>query len=510
MRKAEMTNSDNGAMTTPVRSPRVAIIGAGMSGICMAIALRRAGITNLVIYEKAEDVGGTWRDNTYPGLACDVPSRFYQFSFAPKPDWSHLFSPGAEIRDYFNGVTQDFGLRESIRFGTEVVHAEFTEDHWRVCTSKGDAEEVDFLISATGILHHPRHPRIAGLEEFAGAVFHSARWNHDVALRGKRVAVVGTGSTGVQIVCGLAGQAGHVELFQRSAQWIFPMPNPTYSRLGKTLQRSVPGLGAAIYRGYRTAIEFFAGALVKPGWRRRIISAVCRANLRTVRDPQLRQALTPDHQPMCRRLIISGRFYRAIQRPDVDLVATGIDHVTPDGIVTTDGRLHEVDVIALATGFDAHAFMRPMRLIGQAGETLDEAWRDGPRAHLTVALPGFPNFFMLLGPHSPVGNYSLTAIAETQAAYILDWILRWRRREFDTVAPTRAATDKFNAEMQAAMPRTVWATGCTSWYIGQDGNPELWPWNPSQLRVRLAQPEPGDHELRLQPESHLEHEVRAE
>jgi cation diffusion facilitator CzcD-associated flavoprotein CzcO len=477
----------------------VAIIGAGMSGICMAIALRRAGINDLTIYEKAQSVGGTWRENTYPGLTCDVPSRFYQFSFARKPDWSHLFSPGAEIRDYFTAVAHDFGLGEHIRFGTEVVHAEFAENHWRVWTSKGDIEEVDFLITATGILHHPRHPRIVGLDTFAGAVFHSARWDHDVALRGKRVAVVGTGSTGVQIVCGLAGRAGHVGLFQRSAQWVFPFPNPAYTRLGGVLQRSVPGLGTAIYYGYRAAIEFFAGALVKPGWRRRMVSAVCRANLRTVRDPQLRQALTPDHQPMCRRLIISGRFYRAIQRRDVDLITAGIDYVAHQGIVTTDGRLHEVDVIALATGFDAHAFMRPMSLIGEHGVTLEEAWRDGPRAHLTVSLPGFPNFFMLLGPHSPVGNYSLTAIAETQAGYILDWIQRWRRREFDTVAPTQGATDRFNAEMQAAMPDTVWATGCTSWYIGQDGHPELWPWNPSQLRVRLGQAELDDHDLRFQP-----------
>jgi cation diffusion facilitator CzcD-associated flavoprotein CzcO len=203
---------------------------------------------------------------------------------------------------------------------------------------------------------------------------------------------------------------------------------------------------------------------------------------------------------MCRRrLIISGGFYRAIQRRDVELVTAGIDRITPAGILTTDGRLHEVDVIALATGFDAHAFMRPMNLIGERGRTLAEAWRDGPRAHLTVSLPGFPNFFMLLGPHSPIGNYSLTATVETQTRYILNWIQRWRRREYDSAAPTEVATGKFNAEMRAAMPNTVWATGCTSWYLGQDGNPELWPWNPGRLRARLGQPELDDHDLRIQP-----------
>jgi cation diffusion facilitator CzcD-associated flavoprotein CzcO len=490
-----MGNVDANVIAGPLRSPRVAIIGAGMSGVCMAVTLRRAGITNITIYEKADAVGGTWRDNTYPGLSCDVPSRFYQFTFAPKPDWSHLFSPGAEIRDYFTQVADDFGLTPAIRFGTEVVHAERINDRWLLRTSADDTQEVDFLISATGILHHPRYPSIPGLEDFAGSVFHSARWDHDVTLRGKRIAVVGTGSTGVQIVCGLAGKAAHLQLFQRSAQWVFPLPNPSYSRLGKMLQRSLPKMGEAAYYGYRALTEFVVEALVKPGWRRWAMSAACRANLRTVRDPQLRVALTPDHQPMCRRLIISGGFYRAVQRPDVELVTEPIDHVAADGIVTADGRLHGVDVIALATGFDAHAYFRPMTLTGEHGFTLDEAWSNGPRAHMTVSLSGFPNFFMLLGPHSPVGNYSLTAIAESQAGYISTWISRWCRHEFDTVAPTQEATDAFNAEMRAALPNTVWATGCTSWYLGPDGNPELWPWNPSQHRARLSRIELSAHHL---------------
>lgn len=457
-----------------------------MSGLCMAFVLRRAGITDITIYEKADSVGGTWRDNTYPGLSCDIPSRFYQFTFAPKPDWSHLFSPGAEIREYFESVAHDHDLGRHIRFGTEIVHAEFTDDHWRLRTSHGDTQDVDFLISATGILHHPRYPTIKGLDDFAGATFHSARWDHDVPLRGKRVAVIGTGSTGVQIVCGLAGTAERVELFQRSAQWVLPFPNGSYTRFGKTLHRRFPKLGERIYNGYRAGFQFFAGALIKPGWRRRLIGAVCRANLRSIRDPRLREALTPDYQPMCRRLILSGGFYRAMQRPDVGLVTERIDHVAPEGIVTADGQLHKVDVIALATGFDAHAFLRPISLVGENGRTLDEAWSDGPRAHLTVSLPGFPNFFMLMGPHSPVGNYSLTAIAETQADHILGWITRWQRREFTTVAPTPSATDAFNAEMRAAMPGTVWTTGCNSWYLGKDGVPELWPWTPGKHRTRLS------------------------
>ncbi len=250
------------------------------------------------------------------------------------------------------------------------------------------------------------------------------------------------------------------------------------------------------YRGYHEAFEFLAGGLVRPGWRRKTLGAVCRANLRTVRDPELRRRLTPDYQPMCRRLVISGGFYRAIQRRNVHLVDTAIDHVNPRGIVTADGALHELDVIVLATGFDAHAFMRPMTLVGAGGITIDQAWDAGPRAHLGVGLPGFPNFFMLMGPHSPVGNYSLTAIAEAQAGHITGWIQRWRNGEFDAVAPTQQATDEFNASMNAAMPNTVWATGCTSWYLGADGTPELWPWTPNAYLQRLAQtPNPGDYEL---------------
>jgi len=263
-------------------------------------------------------------------------------------------------------------------------------------------------------------------------------------------------------------------------------PNPAYSRLGKTLQRFVPKMGSVTYYVYRAGFEFFRAGLVRPGWRRRMLSAVCRAHLRTVRDSRLRQALTPDHQPMCRRLIISGRFYRAIQRPDVELVTTGIDHVTTEGIVTTDGRLHEVDVIALATGFDAHAFIRPTALIGEDGVTLDEVWRDGPRAHLTASLPGFPNFSCC---------WPAQARLETTRSPLSPKRRRLYPKLDPAMAPTgvrhrgatSAATDRFNAEMQVAMPDTVWATGCTSWYIGQDGNPELWPWNPSQLRVRLGQ-----------------------
>jgi cation diffusion facilitator CzcD-associated flavoprotein CzcO len=478
------------------RDPAVAIIGAGMSGLCVAIALLRSGIRDVTIYEKADEVGGTWRENTYPGLTCDIPSRVYQYTFARNPNWTHMFSPGDEIQAYFCGIADRFGLRERIRFGTEVVEARFQDGRWLLRTAAGDQSQVDFLISATGVLHHPRTPSISGLETFGGNVFHSARWDHSVELRGRRVAIVGNGSTGVQLVCGLAGVAGRVMLFQRTAQWVLRLPNPRYSKFTFLSRNRFPWLDRMAYRGYSFAYDLFAVGLTKPGLRRKIMGALCRVSLREVRDPVLRQALTPDYTPMCKRLVMSGGFYRAMQRDDVELVTAGIDHVERRGIVTEDGVLHEVDIIVLATGFDTHAFFRPMRLTGRDGIRADDVWRDGPRAFQTVAMPGFPNFFMMLGPHSPVGNLALTAVAESQADHILRWIQRWRRGEFDTVEPTSSATESFNAQLRAAMPNTVWTTGCDSWYLNKAGVPEVWPFTPAEHRAMLAHTDSARYDLR--------------
>jgi cation diffusion facilitator CzcD-associated flavoprotein CzcO len=468
-----------------------------MSGLCMAIALLRSGITDVTVYEKADDVGGTWRDNTYPGLVCDIPSRIYQYSFARNPDWSHLFSPGREIHAYFSGVADRFGLRDRIRFGTEITHARFDQGRWLIRTDAGSEQTVDFLICATGFLHHPRMPSIPGLGDFGGAVFHSARWDHDVAVRGRRIAVIGNGSTGVQLVCGLAGVAGTVMTFQRTAQWVLRLANPRYSRFTSLTRRRLPWLDWLAARAYGLGYDFFSVGLTKPGIRRKIMAALCRASLWEVRDPQLRRALTPDYTPACKRLVMSNRFYRAMQRDDVELVTAGIDHVEPRGIVTDDGVLHEADVIVLATGFDTHAFFRPMQLIGRDGIDANDVWRDGPRAYQTVALSGFPNFFMMLGPHSPVGTITLTAVAESQANHVVGWIQRWRRGEFDTVEPTASATERFNAKLRAAMPDTVWTTGCNSWYLNKDGVPEVWPLTPADHRGMLANPDRDEYDLRV-------------
>ncbi|NNH69965.1 NAD(P)/FAD-dependent oxidoreductase [Nocardia uniformis] len=476
------------------RQPRIAIVGAGISGIAAAVALRRAGFGDFTIFEKGPDFGGTWRDNTYPGLVCDVPSRYYQFTFAMNPEWSQLYSTGSEIKEYLCRTARTHGLDRRTEFRTEVVGAEFSGADWRVTTARGEVERFDFVLCATGFLHHPKKPDIPGLEEFAGPVIHSARWDPAIDLTDMRVGVIGTGSTGTQLVGALAGQVPKVSMFQRTPQWILPTINRAYSPLAKALYRRLPVLGKVAYGCNRATFAAFSQGLVHPGLIRRVIQWVVERNLRSVRDPELRRKLTPDYQAMCKRLVVSDRFYQVVQRPDVELVTSGIEQVQPRGVITADGRRHDLDILVLATGFDSHAYMRPMAITGTDGRTLDQAWAEGPRAFEGVMMPDFPNLFMLVGPHSPFANHPLTAVAEAQSHRIVRWLKRWQAGEFDSVAPTRAATDRYNARLRAAAPGTIWTTGCQSWYLGKDGLPELWPWNPGAYEklIRRA-PDPADY-----------------
>ncbi|WP_324193464.1 flavin-containing monooxygenase [Nocardia otitidiscaviarum] len=477
-------------------TPRIAIVGAGISGIAAAVALRRAGFEDFTLYERGTDYGGTWRDNTYPGLVCDVPSRYYQFTFAMNPEWTRLYSTGAEIKAYLCRVARERDLLRRTRFGVEVVGAEYTGAGWRVTLSTGEVEHCDFVLCATGFLRDPHVPAIPGLDSFTGTVMHSARWDHDVELTGKHVGVIGTGSTGTQLVSALAGQVPRVVLFQRTPQWILPTVNREYSAAAKAVYRRVPALGRLAYGGNRAAFALFSRGLVRPGPVRRLVQWVVARNLRSVRDPDLRRRLTPDYQAMCKRLVVSDRFYAAVQRADVDLVTAGIDRILPDGVRTTDGAEHRLDILVLATGFDSHAYMRPMAITGLGGRTLDQVWAHGPRAFEGMMLPDFPNLFMLIGPHSPVANHPLTAVAEAQSHRIVHWLRRWRAGEFTAVAPTPAATDRYNAGLRAAAPGTVWTTGCRSWYLGADGLPELWPGSPGAYEKLIRRtPAPTDYLL---------------
>lgn len=478
-----------------MRTPEVAIIGAGISGLCTAIKLREAGVESFTIYEKSDRVGGTWRDNTYPGLFCDVPSRYFQYSFAPSAEWSRLFSPGPEIARYLERIADDYDLRDKVAFGTEMTEARWSDGRWHLTAADGTQRQADFVVTGCGFLHHPVLPEIDGLDSFAGAAFHSSRWDHSIDLADKRVVIIGMGSTAVQIVAELGGRTRTLTQFARTPQWVMPVPNPRYTRLGRGLFRRVPALSTLAYRGYQRVLEsvLFIG-LVRPGWQRRMVDAACRLHLRTVRDRKLREQLTPRYEPGCKRLVMSGGYYRAVQREGVRLVSQRIARVEPTGVVSEDGTLHEADVLVLATGFDTHALVRPMEFHGPGGRTLSEAWREGPRGYGTVAVPGLPNLFMVMGPNSPVNISSMFNVAETQVGYVVGMIQRWSHSEPLGLSPTQAATDRFNDELIDAMPGTIWVTGCDSWYIGQDGTPEIWPWLPARHRQWLEQPRLQDYE----------------
>jgi cation diffusion facilitator CzcD-associated flavoprotein CzcO len=482
---------------TQQRPLKVAIIGAGMSGLCMAVKLQDAGIHSFSIFEKADEVGGTWRDNTYPGLTCDVPSRYYSYSFRPNPDWSHLLPPGPEIQEYFRQVADERGIRPHIRFGADVTSARYDDGKWRLTTAAGE-ETFDVLVTATGVLRVPRYPAIPGRETFAGPAFHSSRWDHSVSLQDKRIGVIGTGSTGVQITAELGGRVRQLKVFQRTAQWICPTPNLRYSALTRAALRRWPTLNDLSYRFWELYVRhFFGRAPIRPGFQRSLVTSMSRWNLRlSVRDPQLRAKLTPKDQPMCKRLIFAGHYYRSVRQPGVEVTTDSIDHIEPRGVVTADGTLHELDLLVYATGFDARAYVRPMEVIGEGGLTLDEAWADGPVAYRSVAVPGFPNLFMLMGPHSPIGNQSLVPIAEDQADYAIWWIKQLRDGVVRAAAPTEAATKEYNESMKSAMPQTIWVTGCNSWYLGKDGLPELFPWTPETHHELLRQPEVTDFDVR--------------
>jgi cation diffusion facilitator CzcD-associated flavoprotein CzcO len=481
---------------------RFIVIGAGMAGVLAAIKLREAGFTDITVYEKADRLGGTWRENTYPGISCDVPSHLYTYTFAPNPEWSHTFAPGPEILAYFEGVAHRYGVDELIRYGREVRCLELTSDkrrtRWRIETSTGERDEADVVIAATGVLHHPRYPDIDGLDEFAGRVFHSARWDHSVRLEGARLGVIGTGSSAVQITGAVTDIVGEFHLFQRTPQWVLPVQNPTIDDAERARYRANPTMLTELREELNTNfIQGFANAVVdadSPALKQ--LQQAALANLEdNVADPELREKLRPDYRAGCKRLIISPNFYDAIQRPNARLVTERIDRVEAEGVRTVDGRLHELDVLVLATGFRVDRFLRPMEVVGRGGVRLDDVWGQRPFAYLSVSVPDFPNLFMLNGPNGPVGNFSLIDVAESQVAYLLQLIELLRRGECRQISASHRATTDFEAERVKAARKTVWVTGCRSWYLDDRGVPVAWPWRFTRFQEVMTRPNLADYEL---------------
>jgi len=481
------------------KQPRTIIIGAGMSGLLAAIKLLERGESDFTIYEKGASVGGTWRENTYPGLACDTPAHSYAYSFAYNPEWNAFYAAGPEIRAYFESIAERYGLMAHIRFNTGIEGARWDGSRWHVHTTTGESDSGEIMVCATGVLHVPRVADIAGLDDFAGRWFHSARWDHSVPLKGKRIGVIGTGSTGVQIVSALVGEAARVVHFQRSAQWIMPASTERYDEAAKAAFRTDPALIEAVRNGPEAAARrnrFTRAIIDADSPELAEIQAIVEKNLEdSIADPALREKLRPTYRAACKRMVFSSDYYAAIQQPNACLETTAIERVEAGGIRMADGRFHELDVIAVCTGFDVSAFMRPMRITGAGGLSLDEAWADGPQAYYAVTVPRFPNMLVMQGPTGPVGNFSLTDIAEYQWRYFDQLIDLIREGRCTSFAPTEAALADYMARRNERAMKTVFASGCQSWYLDAQGVPAVWPWSFEHFQEVMAAPRLEDYVL---------------
>ncbi|CAA0106736.1 putative monooxygenase [Halioglobus japonicus] len=479
---------------------RVVVIGAGMSGILAGIKLREAGVDDFVIYEKADRVGGTWRENTYPGLTCDTPSHHYTYTFERNPDWSSYLPPGPEIQDYFESTCRKYGVDEFIRFNAELDSAEYRDGRWHLQLKSGERDVADVVIAATGVLHHPSTPDIEGIESFRGALFHSSRWDHSVSLEGKRIGVIGTGSTGVQIISALAGKVDLIEHYVRTPQWIMPVENTPYSEEQRKSFREDPAALEEVMQTeeYLASVNSYTQVITRDNLEAaQFWKDMCLQNLEAnVTDPVLREKLRPDHEPLCKRLIFSPDYYQAIQHPQAALVTENIERIEAEGIRTSDGQLHKLDIIVIATGFKSDQFMRPMQITGANGVTMEQLWEERPKAYLAITMPDFPNFFMMNGPNGPVGNFPLIDIAEHQWHYIEQLLEKARAADGAGICVTADALERFEEKRIAAAKTTVWFVGgCKSWYLDAQGIPASWPWDYQRFVTEMQQPNWDDFEL---------------
>ncbi|HZO94555.1 MAG TPA: NAD(P)/FAD-dependent oxidoreductase [Candidatus Baltobacteraceae bacterium] len=456
----------------------VAIVGAGFAGIGMAIRLKRRGVRDVVLLERAGEIGGTWRDNAYPGCACDIPSMLYSFSFAANPDWTRSYPRREEIWRYLRDCVARFGIAPMIRTGADVVEAVWDEGPalWRVRLGDGEALDARVLIWAAGALHRPHVPPLPGIEIFAGTAVHSSAWSDAVDVRGKDVAAIGTGASAIQIVPAIAADVRSLTLFQRTPAWVVPRGDEPVRPLRRMLRRFVPGFAWLERKAIYWALEARAyGFTVNPAMLRMIEGRVRRALERSIADPTLRAALTPDYRIGCKRILLADDYYPALQRKNVRVVTSAIAGVRERSVVTADGEEHPADVIVYATGFRA-TDVPDARVVGRLGVTLAGAWREGMEAYLGTSVAGFPNLFFLVGPNTGLGHNSMVLMMEAQYRYVLSALELMKRRRLRALDVRADVQRRYNERLQTRLARTVWATGCTSWYRDRNGKiTALWP-----------------------------------
>lgn len=477
------------------------IIGAGFAGLCMGIALRQAGISSFAILEKAQRLGGTWRDNTYPGAACDIVSHLYSFSFEKKSDWSRVYAEQPEILAYLEHCAKKYGLEQHLQLGAEVVASVWLEHEaaWEITDATGFVRRARSLIAATGQLNRPAYPAILGLDSFAGPRIHSACWGDGVDIDDKRVALVGTGASAVQILPRVANRARYVSLFQRTPPWVLPKLDRGIGPLEKRV-RAVPGAQALSRALHYAWGESRLLAFRKDSAYNHLVRFVAQRTLNhAIKDARMRGELTPDYAPGCKRLLISNDYFETLARANVGLITDRIVRIEPDALITSGAlgeRRHPADVLILATGFEATKFLSPMTLFGRAGLTIEQAWRDGPAAYLGITVSGFPNLFLLYGPNTNLAHNSIIVMLEAQARYIVRCILRLARDGGSmTVRPE--PYERFVREMDRRFDGSVW-DGCTSWYQSATGRRHAnnWPGSTLEYRLRVRRPRWADYEIR--------------
>ncbi|MCJ8168922.1 flavin-containing monooxygenase [Atopomonas sediminilitoris] len=476
----------------------VLIIGAGFGGIGLGVRLLQTGRTDFAIVEKAAEVGGCWRDNTYPGAACDVPSHLYSFSFAPNTAWSRRYAPQAEIHAYIKACVTRFSLSSHIHTGCEVASAIYDEgkQRWQVVMLDGSTVSARVLVSACGQLNRPAWPTITGAEHFAGVAFHSAQWRHDVDLRGKRVAVIGAGASAIQFVPQLVQQAAHVTVFQRTAPYVIAKPDIAYTQAQQQRWQRWPWWQRLSRKVQYLAHESRALAFVKWPWLMKFMRFQFTQHLqRQVADADLRAKLTPDYPLGCKRILISNDYYPALTRSNAALETLPISQITPHGVQTADGREHVADVLIYGTGFAATEFLAPMQIRGRAGLELTQAWRGGAEAFKGLTVAGFPNFFLLYGPNTNLGHSSIIYMLESQFNYVLSALEQMQRLGISTLEVKAAPQAQFNQALTAALQGTVWAQGCSSWYINESGKQtNNWPGFTFSYRRQTRRLELNDYE----------------